>query len=188
MLIRLTLDEREDDVDRILKTDLRADQNRERTIRAAFLQITLALSARPSAKRSIFDNASRERRPSTPWEKTQAAIRAAARAAARDGRPLVISETRSRIEAFYDALRADALSALPAEADLCVIQAAIEETKSQGPADVAGMELLKKPTCRTRLLDYASAVRAHVRRALAAASAAENRALNPQTTGLRQWN
>lgn len=167
------------------QVELQAEQFRDRTLRGAFLAITGALVARPC---STFDNAARDTCPVTPWATLQKAARAASAAAARDGRPIVVATTRARINELYDRLRADALAQLPPESELCVVQAALEETVAQGPADIAGVELLAKPTCRTKLLDFAVAVRTHARRALAAASVAENKALNSQATGVRLWN
>lgn len=167
--------------------DQRAEQIRDRFIRPAFLQVPGALRARPAGSRVTFDNAGRAHSASTPWRVVQDAVRGAASAAAKDGRPVVIAETRARIKSFYATLEADALSLLPPEGDLCVVQAAIEETTAQGPADVAVAEVLAKPTCRTRLLDFAQKARHHAGRLLAAANVAERNALNPQTTGMRIW-
>lgn len=168
--------------------DVCAEQIRDRFIRPAFLQVPGALRARPAGSRVTFDNAGRAHSASTPWRVVQDAVRGAAQAAARDGRPVVIAETRARIKSFYATLEADALSQLPPEGDLCVVQAAIEETVAQSPADVAGLELVAKPTCKTRLLNFAAKARHHAGKLLTAASTAERHALHPQTTGLRRWN
>lgn len=169
----------------LLQADLQNEQLRDREIRSAFLGLTAALPSRPC---STFDNAARDASPVTPWATLQKAARAASAAAARDGRPIVAATTRERINALYDLLRADALASLPAEAIDCVVAVVHDETVAQSPADVAAIELVAKPTCRTRLLNYASKARHHARKLVTAADCTERAALNPQTTGVRLWS
>lgn len=168
----------------LLQAELQNEQLRDRDIRTAFLGLTDALPSRPC---STFDNAARDASPVTPWATLQKAARAATAAAALDGRPIVAATTRERINALYDLLRADALSPLPAEITDCVVAVVHEETVAQSPADVAAIELVAKPTCRTRLLDFASKARSHARKLVIAADVADRAALNPQTTGVRLW-
>jgi hypothetical protein len=164
--------------------ELRNQQFRDRTIRSAFLGITGALPARPIA---MFDNAGRETCPVTPWRKLQEAARAASAEATRIGRPIVVATTRQRITELYELLLADALAPLPQESEVTLVQAAIEETAAQGPADVAVLAVVAKPTCREKLLTLAASARNHARRALSLASVAEHTAHNLPTAGMRQW-
>lgn len=167
--------------------DLRAAQNlRDRMIRTAFVQVPGALRSRPSGARVTFDNAARGTCPSSPWRIDQDAIRAVARAAA-EGSAIEVSETRARIKAYFAAREADALSELPAESDLCVVQAVIRQSEIQGPADVAENELLARPTCRERLLAFARHARAHICALTTAANAAERTARTLPSTGVRLW-
>lgn len=173
---------------RIAEDDLRAARIRENDIRSAFNRVPGALTSRPRAEiGSTFDNTSRTTCPSSPWEKVQDAVRATARAAARDGRPVVIETTRTRIYELYELLLSDALAPLPPESDVDVVQAVLRQAPIQGAADVAEHEAVAKPTCRQTLLNLAQKVREHIRSLTVIARAAEHNALNPQTTGLRQW-
>lgn len=177
--------EREAEVKRIDGGDLRATRIRENDIRTAFNRVPGALSCRPRGETRAFDNTARTSGASSPWETLQAAARATSRAAAKDGRPVVIETTRTRIHELYELLLADALSPLPPESDVDVVQAVMRQAAVQGEADVAEYHAVAKPTCRQTLLNLAQKVREHIRSLTVIARSAEHAALNPHATGMR---
>lgn len=163
--------------------ELQNEQMRDRTIRPAFLGMTGALPARPASQ---FDNAARTTCATTPWNNPlQKAARAASAEAARIGKPIVVATTRQRITELYELLLADALAPLPPEGDLCVVEAVLASGAVHGPAEMSEDLVLVKPTCRERLLTLARNTNARIRSLKTVASAAEHKALNPQTTGMR---
>lgn len=85
--------------------------------------------------------------------------------ARRDGRPIVMNTARDRIADFYEALAREVLVALPAPSDVSLVQAVIEETERQGPADVAAVEVMRQPRCRSALRRLVDSTRDHMRKA-----------------------
>lgn len=64
-----------------------------------------------------------------------------------DGEHDVIARTRARVEAMYAELCADALSYLPHEDDVIILEIANRETREQCEADVAVNGVLTNPDC-----------------------------------------
>jgi hypothetical protein len=99
------------------------------------------------SERQGFYNVARRICPLKPWAKFLSPLRAVARAAARDGRPIVVEETRNRIHEVFANAEASVMALLPADPVLASIEGVIRaETQAQCASDPDEGEAFRDPS------------------------------------------
>lgn len=121
---------------------------RESRIRFSYANCFKAVKALlTEAERQGFYNVGRRICPLKPWAKFLSPLRAVARAAALDGRPIVVEQTRTLIHEVFANCEASVMAYLPADPALASIEGVIRaETAAQCTSDPEEGEAFRDPS------------------------------------------